>query len=158
MAVKVLCVCLGNICRSPLAEAVLAHVAKERGVDVEVDSCGTAGYHVGEEPDERTVSTCKKHGVPIDHEARQIHKSDFSTFDYILASDKTNLANLERVKPTNATATVRLFGSYDDGKEIRDPYYGGMSGFEECYKQCVRYSNALLDEIEGKTGRTRSAM
>ncbi|EJD55418.1 phosphotyrosine protein phosphatase [Auricularia subglabra TFB-10046 SS5] len=150
MAVKVLCVCLGNICRSPLAEAVLAHIAKERGVDVEVDSCGTAGYHIGEEPDERTVATCKKHGVRVDHLARQIDRSDFKAFDYILASDQSNLTNLERIKPKDGKAVVRLFGSYEDGKEIRDPYYGGIRGFEQCYEQCVRYSHALLDEIEGK--------
>ena len=117
-----------------------------------------------------------QHGVPIDHAARQIQKSDFTTFNYVLASDKSNLANLERVKPRDSIAVVRLFGSWDDGKEIRDPYYGGLvrplqhagvpkflttclqNGFEECYQQCVRYSNALLDEIEGKTQQTKSSM
>ncbi|KAH7104117.1 putative LTP1-protein-tyrosine-phosphatase [Auriculariales sp. MPI-PUGE-AT-0066] len=144
---RVLAVCLGNICRSPMVEAVLAHTANERGIDIEVDSAGTAGYHIGEEPDERTVATCKKHGVPIDSTARQVKREDFTTFDYILASDKNNLSNLESMKPRGSTAVVRLFGSWDDNKEIADPYYGGMNGFERCYQQCVRYSNALLDEI-----------
>ncbi|KAI0304999.1 phosphotyrosine protein phosphatase I superfamily [Russula brevipes] len=126
MAPKVLIVCLGNICRSPMGEAVLRHVAMERNVDLTVDSAGTAGYHVGEEPDERTVSTCKKFGVPIAHEARQVSQRDFYNFTHILASDQSNLGNLIRMKPSDATAEVKLWGSYLDEKPIADPYYGGI--------------------------------
>ncbi|KAI0348520.1 phosphotyrosine protein phosphatase [Trametopsis cervina] len=150
MAPSALVVCLGNICRSPMGEAVLRHVAKERGVDLTVDSAGTAGYHIGEEPDERTVATCRKHNVPIEHEARQVSTQDFHTFTYILASDESNLRNLERVRPANSKAIVKLWGSFVDNKPIADPYYGGIGGFEKVYEQCIRYSNALLDEIEGK--------
>ncbi|KAJ2921144.1 hypothetical protein H1R20_g15950, partial [Candolleomyces eurysporus] len=150
--VKVLVVCLGNICRSPMGEAVLQHIANQRGLDVAVDSAGTAGYHVGEEPDERTVATCKKHGVPINSYARQVATSDFTKFTHILASDENNLRHLESIKPANATASVRLWGSYLDGKPIPDPYYGRASGFENVYHQCVSLSNAFLDEVIGKEG------
>lgn len=132
-----------------MGEAVLKHVAKERGIDIHVESAGTAGYHVGEEPDDRTVAVCKKHGVPINHEARQVSAEDFKKFTHILASDEANLRALERMKPKDATAEVRLWGSYADNKAIADPYYGGMNGFEQVYKQCVEYSNAFLDQVVG---------
>ncbi|PIL31559.1 hypothetical protein GSI_06261 [Ganoderma sinense ZZ0214-1] len=146
---SVLVVCLGNICRSPMGEAVLKHVAKERGLDVTVDSAGTSGYHIGEDPDDRTVAVCKKHNVPIKHAGRQVQQSDFKRFTHILASDESNLRNLERVKPHDATAEIRLWGSYLDNKPIPDPYYGGASGFDKVYDQCVRLSNAFLDEVLG---------
>ncbi|TEB38998.1 phosphotyrosine protein phosphatase [Coprinellus micaceus] len=147
--VKVLVVCLGNICRSPMGEAVLQHIAKERGLEIKVDSAGTAGYHVGEEPDERTVATCKRHGVPIDSLARQVSTSDFTGFTHILASDVNNLKNLQTIRPSNATAEVRLWGSYLDDKSIPDPYYGRAGAFENVYQQCVRLSNAFLDDVFG---------
>ncbi|KZT37408.1 LMWPc-domain-containing protein [Sistotremastrum suecicum HHB10207 ss-3] len=157
MPTSVLIVCLGNICRSPMGEAVLKEVAKQRGLDVSVQSAGTAGYHVGEEPDERlvrylnrTVATCKKHNIPINHEAQQVGREDFRTFDYILGSDANNVRDLERLKPKDAKATVALWGSFDDGRPIADPYYGGIDGFERCYQQCVRYSNAFLDQAFGE--------
>ncbi|KAI0307698.1 phosphotyrosine protein phosphatase I superfamily [Multifurca ochricompacta] len=147
MAPKVLVVCLGNICRSPMGEAVLRHVAKVRNIDLTVDSAGTAGYHISEEPDERTVSTCNKFGVHISHEARQVGPNDFYNFTHILASDKSNLDNLFRMKPHDSTADVKLWGSYLDGRPIADPYYGGIKGFEDTYHQCVQLSNAFLDTL-----------
>ncbi|CAA7258620.1 unnamed protein product [Cyclocybe aegerita] len=140
-----------NICRSPMGEAVLKDVAKKRGIDITVDSCGTAGYHVGEEPDERTVAVCKKHGVTINSLARQVSTSDFIRFTHVLAADESNLRNLTRIKPSNTTAEVRLWGSYLDNKPIPDPYYGGIDGFEKVYQQCVRLSNAFLDNVTGKS-------
>jgi len=134
-----------------MGEAVLQHIVNQRKLNVHVSSCGTAGYHVGEEPDERTTMTCKKHNVPISHEAQQISQEHFKTYDYILAADNNNLANLERIKPKSSKAVVRLFGSYDDGKPIQDPYYGGLGGFESCYQQCVRYSNKFLDTVFPET-------
>ncbi|KAF8647945.1 hypothetical protein AX16_006477 [Volvariella volvacea WC 439] len=144
---KVLVVCLGNICRSPMGEAVLKDIADSRGLNISVDSCGTAAYHVGETPDPRTVRTCKQHGVPIDHHARQIKSDDFYHFDYILASDESNLANLERIRPIDATAEIHLWGSYLDGRPIADPYYGGTLEFEAVYQQCVKLSEAFLDHV-----------
>ncbi|KAI0788524.1 phosphotyrosine protein phosphatase [Abortiporus biennis] len=151
MPPSVLVVCLGNICRSPMGEAVLKHVAKERGIDIHVDSAGTAAYHAGEDPDDRTVATCRKYQIAINHHARQVTQSDFKTFSHILASDEANLRNLHNMKPRNATAEVRLWGSYLDDKAIEDPYYGGNKGFERVYEQCVRYSQAFLDEVVGKS-------
>lgn len=95
--------------------------------------------------------------MPIEHEARQVSREDFKKFTYILASDEQNLRNLERIKPADSTATVRLWGSYVDDKAIADPYYGGLNGFETVYQQCIRYSNALLDEIEGKDVSKKSS-
>ncbi|KAF9566171.1 phosphotyrosine protein phosphatase [Agrocybe pediades] len=152
--IKALVVCLGNICRSPMGEAVLKDIAQKRGIEIVVDSAGTAGYHVGEEPDERTVAVCKKHNVPIDSHARQVSTSDFVRFTHILASDESNLRNLERIKPSNATAEVHLWGSYLDNKPIPDPYYGGINGFEKVYEQCVRLSNAFLDEVTRTSTQT----
>lgn len=150
MAISVLVVCLGNICRSPMGEAVLKHVAEQRGIDIHVDSAGTAAYHVGEDPDDRTIATCRKHKISIKHKARKVKKEDFTDFTHILASDESNLSNLEYMKPDVSTAEVRLWGSYLDGKPIGDPYYGGQDGFEEVYQQCVKYSNAFLDAVTEK--------
>ncbi|EIM92144.1 phosphotyrosine protein phosphatase [Stereum hirsutum FP-91666 SS1] len=151
MPLKVLVVCLGNICRSPIGEAVLRQVASERGVDIEVDSAGTGAYHVGEEPDERSIATCEKHGVPISHAARQVKASDFDKFTHILAADESNLRNLERIRPRNSTADLKLWGSYASGnKPIADPYYGGINGFETTFVQCQKLSHAFLDAIVGK--------
>ncbi|KAI9428792.1 phosphotyrosine protein phosphatase [Lactarius indigo] len=149
MAPKVLIVCLGNICRSPMGEAVLRKVAKDRDIDITVDSAGTGAYHIGEEPDERTTSTCKKFGVPISHEARQVQERDFYSFTHILTADTSNLNDLLRKKPDDATAEVKLWGSYLDGKSIPDPYYGGIKGFEDIYDQCAKLSNAFLDTLSG---------
>ncbi|KAG6832281.1 hypothetical protein H0H92_003514 [Tricholoma furcatifolium] len=151
--VKVLVVCLGNICRSPMGEAVLRDIAQKRGIEIFVDSCGTGGYHVGEDPDERTVEVCRKHKVPISCIARQVDQSDFTEFTHILAADESNLRQLLRIKPTNSTADVRLWGSYDDNKPIPDPYYGGNDGFERVFQQCTRLSNAFLDTVIGKSGQ-----
>ncbi|KAH9858217.1 phosphotyrosine protein phosphatase [Lenzites betulinus] len=147
---SVLVVCLGNICRSPIGEAVLKHVAKERGIDLTVDSAGTSNYHIGEDPDDRSVAVCRQNKVPIKHAARQVQADDFRRFTHILAADEANLRGLERVRPRDATAEVRLWGAYLDNKPIPDPYYGGKKGFEEVYEQCVRLSNAFLDEVVGK--------
>ncbi|KAF5384982.1 hypothetical protein D9615_001397 [Tricholomella constricta] len=140
-SIKVLVVCLGNICRSPMGEAVLKDIAKKRGLDIVVDSCGTGGYHVGEGPDERTAEVCRK--------ARELATSDFAEFTHILAADESNLRNLMRRKPQNSTADIRLWGSYLDNKPIPDPYYGGTDGFEKVFQQCTALSDAFLDTVTG---------
>jgi low molecular weight phosphotyrosine protein phosphatase len=134
-----------------MGEAVLKDVALKRGLDITVESAGTAGYHVGEEPDERTVAVCKKHNVPIDSFARQVKTSDFVQFTHILAADESNLRHLNNMMPTNSTAEVRLWGSYLDNKPIPDPYYGGVAGFEKVFQQCVFLSNAFLDGVTKET-------
>ncbi|CCM05186.1 uncharacterized protein FIBRA_07395 [Fibroporia radiculosa] len=110
-----------------MGEAVLRHVAKERGIDLTVDSAGTSRYHIGEDPDDRTVATCRKYQVAIQHAARQVTKADFHNFTYILAADEANLRSLVQMKPHDASAEVRLWGSYLDDKPIADPYYGGSA-------------------------------
>ncbi|KAL1920566.1 uncharacterized protein VTP21DRAFT_943 [Calcarisporiella thermophila] len=150
---SVLFVCLGNICRSPMAEAVFAHIVNSNGLaeQFEIDSAGTAGYHVGSTPDERSVATCVKHGVKVNHRARQVSKQDFDKFDYILCMDESNLRDLMDMRPKNSKAKVHLFGSYDpQGKRIiQDPYYGGMSGFEVNFQQVSRCSLAFLEKEYG---------
>jgi low molecular weight phosphotyrosine protein phosphatase len=131
-----------------MGEAVLKHEATKRGIDIDVDSAGTGAYHVGEDPDYRTISTCKKYKIPISHSARQVKKADFSKFQYILAADESNLRNLLAKKPTEGTATVRLWGSYTlDNEPISDPYYGEIDAFERCFEECTKLSTAFLDEV-----------
>ncbi|KAG6911546.1 hypothetical protein DXG01_011848 [Tephrocybe rancida] len=134
-----------------MGEAVLKDIAQKRGIDIVVDSCGTGGYHVGEDPDDRTIQVCEKHKVPISCVGRQVHESDFTRFTHILAADESNLRHLMRIKPENSTADVRLWGSYLDNKPIPDPYYGGNDGFEKVFQQCTKLSNAFLDAVIGKT-------
>jgi len=133
-----------------MGEAVLRHEATKRGIDIYVDSAGTGAYHVGEDPDHRTISTCAKHNIPINHSARQAEGADFSKFQYILAADESNLRNLMAKKPEEGTATVRLWGSYLDNKPISDPYYGDITAFERCFEECTRFSKAFLDEVVSK--------
>ncbi|KAK4703043.1 low molecular weight phosphotyrosine protein phosphatase, partial [Phenoliferia sp. Uapishka_3] len=143
-------VCLGNICRSPLAEAVFQDIVNKRGLTdkiTRIDSAGTGGYHVGSDPDERSVATCRKHNVPINSTCRQLERADFNEFDVIVGMDHSNMSNMERVRPKGSKAKVALFGSYGDGKVIEDPYYGGNNGFEKTYQQCVEYSEGLLADL-----------
>ncbi|KAJ2385736.1 Low molecular weight phosphotyrosine protein phosphatase [Coemansia sp. RSA 2603] len=149
---RVLFVCLGNICRSPMAEAVFAHTVKQRQLQdaFHIESAGTAGYHVGDSPDRRSAATCRKHGVPVNHRAQQVTRSDFARFDYILCMDKSNLRALEAMKPSDSKATVALFGSYDEehpNSIIEDPYYGADDGFEVNFQQVTRCSNGLLKRL-----------
>jgi len=134
-----------------MGEAVLRNVAKNRSVDIEVDSCGTISSHAGEDPDERTIQVCKKHNIPINHKARSYNGRDFVNFTHILAADEKNYRELLRMKPANTSAEIRLWGSYLDDEPIPDPYYGSKNGFEAVYQQCVRLSNAFLDTVTTQT-------
>jgi low molecular weight phosphotyrosine protein phosphatase len=145
-------VCLGNICRSPMAAAIMQHLVTQhpRCNDWVIDSCGTGGWHVGHAADPRTVATLDQHSIPIRHQARQLAASDFTAFDYLLAMDEDNLAQLQQRKPksttTTTTATIALLGSYDPHgvREVPDPYYGGDDGFERIYQQIQRCCNAFM--------------
>ncbi|KAI9506433.1 Low molecular weight phosphotyrosine protein phosphatase [Coemansia spiralis] len=147
--ISVLFVCLGNICRSPMAEAVFRHIVKKNrlGDRFVIDSAGTAAYHVNQKPDSRSVLTCTQRGVSISHRARQVQKADFDQFDYILCMDEDNLEDLLATKPKGSDARVELFGTFGSGAEdriIKDPYYGGGKGFVTNFEQVTRCSLGLL--------------
>ena len=133
---RVLMVCLGNICRSPTAEAMLRQKVREAGLDdrVEVDSAGTADYHVDSPPDRRATAHGEKRGLKMQHlRGRQVERADFERFDYVLAMDDDNLANLQRLRPAGSRAKVALLMSFAPqarAREVPDPYYGGAEGFE----------------------------
>ncbi|MGB5555797.1 MAG: low molecular weight protein-tyrosine-phosphatase [Flavobacteriaceae bacterium] len=135
MAIKILMVCLGNICRSPLAEGILQ--SKVDPEQVMVDSAGTGGYHIGNAPDKRSIAVAKQHGISIAHQrCRQITKADFITFDCIYVMDKSNYASLLKMADLEQTSKVKLL--LDEVaigiSEVPDPYYGGNEGFENVYQ------------------------
>ena len=131
---RVLFVCTGNICRSPTAEAVFRHFAKEAGLAAEADSAGTRGFHFGARPDARAVRAAAARGIDLGGQrARKIEISDFETFDLIVALDRHHLRRLERMRPPHAPAELRLlmeFARDAATDEVPDPYYGGEQGFE----------------------------
>ncbi|KAJ2084075.1 Low molecular weight phosphotyrosine protein phosphatase [Coemansia sp. RSA 988] len=150
--ISVLFVCLGNICRSPMAEAVFADMVKKRGLRArfQIDSAGTAAYHVGNSPDKRSTETCFSNGVPIRHRARKVCEKDFFTFDYILCMDENNLQDLLDEKPDGSHSHIALLGSYSAEKGdriIEDPYYGGRDGFKTNFAQITRCSVGFLKEL-----------
>lgn len=131
-APSVLTVCLGNICRSPAAEAAIREAALAAGVALQVDSAGTAGYHSGEPPDRRIRAAGEALGLVIEGTARPVTRDDFHRFDLIVAMDRENLAALRRLAPAGTEAKIRLFRSFDpdaDTDEVPDPYYGGDEAF-----------------------------
>lgn len=150
---RILVVCLGNICRSPSAEGVLRAIAAREypNLPVEVDSAGTAGFHVGEPPDRRTVAAARRRGYEISAlRARQIQRDDFERFDFVLAMDRANLAELQRLAGPDATAQTGLFMSYAgnaDVNEVPDPYYSGVEAFEQVLDMCEVASRGLLAHL-----------
>lgn len=146
---KLLIVCLGNICRSPMAEGAVRHVAAARGLDLMVDSAGTGGWYAGEAPDPRSIDVCRKQGVDITQlRARQITVQDFHRFDLVLAMDGANLLQLQNLAPSEFANKIHLFGAFAGVGGVADPYYGGLDGFVDCWQQIERATHALLDTIE----------
>jgi protein-tyrosine phosphatase len=157
--IKVLFVCLGNICRSPTAEGVFRHLLREEGLDdrIVVDSAGTAAFHVGEPPDRRATSAAKRRGVSLEGSARKVDKRDFDRFDYVVAMDASNYQNLLRLVPSPAAKKkLHMFRSFDpgseDGEDVPDPYYGGENGFEQVFDICRAASEGLLAHLRETHG------
>jgi len=151
MTVKILFVCLGNICRSPLAEAAFRAEAARVGLDAEADSAGTGDWHHGEQPDKRAVAVASRNGVDISGlRARQVRPEDFERFDHVLALDGNNLADLEAVRPAGSRATLSLLLDHVPGREgeaVADPYYGGDGHFDITWRDVTEAARALAEEL-----------
>jgi len=147
---KVLVVCLGNICRSPTAEAVLRATAKKLSIDIEIDSAGTINHHQGKSPDKRSMAAGEARGYSFSGiTSRPVTQADFELFDYILAADRSNVADLKLICPAHLQHKISLFLSFAkaDNDEIPDPYYGGEAGFELVLDLLEDASTQLLTVI-----------
>jgi protein-tyrosine phosphatase len=147
--IKVLFVCLGNICRSPMAEGVFCHRAKLRGrlQDFEVDSAGTAAYHAGELADRRTRGLLEAHGIEMDSRARQVEGEDFEHYDYVFAMDSSNYRDLVRRCPAGHQQKLKMVLEPIGGGDVPDPYYGGPDGFELNFRQLSEAIDHWLDRL-----------
>jgi protein-tyrosine phosphatase len=152
--IKILFVCLGNICRSPLAEAIFKHKIREKGFEsrVTVHSCGTAGYHVGDRPDPRTIKNALENGVVIDHLGRQLAGDDLEAYDFIIAMDKSNHANILKLENAkDHSHKIKLMRSFDltpAGDEVPDPYYGDEAGFQQVFDILSHSTDSLIHFLE----------
>ena len=154
---RILFVCMGNICRSPTAEGVMRALVRDEGLDgrIAIDSAGTGGWHAGEPPDGRAASAARRRGIALEGAARQVKTEDFEAFDLLLAMDAENLRNLEALAPDpDARAKVRLLREFDPASEgafdldVPDPYYGGTRGFEDVLDLVEAACRGLLAELQ----------
>lgn len=151
---SVLFVCLGNICRSPLAEGVFRDRVESRGLAdrYRVDSAGTGAWHVGEPPDRRSIEVAERHGIALGGQARRIEPDDLARFDWIVAMDRSNLGEIESLRDDHGgDAELALLRDFDDegeGDEVPDPYYGGHDGFDRVFDMVSRSIERFLDHLE----------
>lgn len=154
--IKVLMVCMGNICRSPTAHGVFEALVRDEGLDhlIEVDSAGTHAYHIGEPPDPRSQQTARNRGLDISSQrARKAIQDDFHQFDYVLAMDQDNFLNLKSICPPGKEDRLHLFMDFSDQfstREVPDPYYGGANGFESVFDMVDSAAKGLLNHIKGQ--------
>jgi protein-tyrosine phosphatase len=153
---RVLFVCLGNICRSPTAEGVMRALVIDAGLDgsIELDSAGTGGWHVGSAPDPRAAAAARTRGIALEGFARQVCRDDFDDFDLLLAMDRSNMRELRRLAPSQqARAKVRLLREFDPASagagdlDVPDPYYGAPGGFEQVFDLVQAACRGLLEQI-----------
>ena len=149
---KLLLVCLGNICRSPMAEGILRDMIAKEGLEWSTDSAGTGDYHVGEAPDKRAVKAMKDRDIGIsDLRARHLRASDFEEFDLLVAMDANNLHNMRQVAPSHELAKkARLIMDYAPAhplREVPDPYFGGDEGFVEVYEMLTEACRNLIEDV-----------
>jgi protein-tyrosine phosphatase len=152
---RILFVCMGNICRSPTAEGVMRSLVREAGLEheIEIDSAGTGGWHVGDPPDRRATEAARLRGITLDGAARQVTPADFEDFDLVLALDRENLRNLRAIAPPGTEEKLRLLREFDPHSagapdlDVPDPYYGGPRGFETVLDQVEAACRGLLDEL-----------
>jgi len=152
--IGVLFVCLGNICRSPLAEGVFRFIVEEEGLGSRflIDSAGTSDYHIGEGPDPRTVQEAARRGLRLEHAARQLGPPDLERFDYVIAMDASNLGRIEQLaRRVGGRAVLHLLRAFDplagDDLEVPDPYFGGPQGFADVHDMVERACRGLLAHI-----------
>ena len=156
---RVLFVCLGNICRSPAAEAVMAGLVAQAGlgIEIEVDSAGTAGYHVGDLPDHRTLREAQRRGWPVDHRGRTLTLGDFEHFDLVLGMDHSNMAELRSLSPERHLHKLRLLAEFDPsapaGTEVPDPYHGDEADFAHVFDLCEAACAGLLEHLACRRAR-----
>jgi protein-tyrosine phosphatase len=150
---RILFVCLGNICRSPLAETIFRAQARQRGVEhlFEVDSAGTSSYHAGCGPDRRSVEAARRRSLEVTGTARQVTDEDLHSFDYVIAMDRENFADLDQLKASaDGTARIHRLREWDpdaESPDVPDPYYGGPTGFERVQDVIERSCSGLLDAL-----------
>ena len=143
---RILFVCMGNICRSPTAEGVMRKLLREEGLEdeIEIESAGTGGWHAGDPPDGRATAAAARRGIELDGQARRVTRSDFNSFDLILAMDRENLRELRAIAPPHARDKIRLLVA---DRDVPDPYYGGERGFEDVLDIVEAACRELLDEL-----------
>jgi protein-tyrosine phosphatase len=156
MIPSVLFVCLGNICRSPLAEGALRAEARRLGLDLIVDSAGTGNWHAGEPPDRRAIAVARRNGVDISAlRARQVKPADFRRFTHVVALDHDNLTNLRRLAPPDATAELSLLLDHVEGRAgeaVVDPWFGDDAGFEITWTEVTAAAETLADRLRRDAG------
>jgi len=151
---SVLFVCLGNICRSPLAEGVFRDRIEGGGLAdrYRVDSAGTGAWHVGEPPDRRSIEVAQRHGIPLGGRARRIEPEDLTRFDWVVAMDRSNLDEIESLRDAHGgdaeVALLRDFDEEGEGDEVPDPYYGGHDGFDRVFELVARSIDRFLERLE----------